>query len=130
MLRLADITYRIERRLLLEGASATIPAGHKVGIVGRNGVGKTTLLKLLLGEIQPQSGHVHRQGRIGVLRQEVRSPPGTTVADQLGIADGLGALARTHRVWTSDCNDAHERQRIQRGAARFLPLVSGIAQSL
>lgn len=39
-----------------------------------------------------------------------------------GSRADYGALARTHRVWTSDCNDAHERQRIQRGAARFLPL--------
>ncbi|MEM7442257.1 MAG: alpha-galactosidase [Pseudomonadota bacterium] len=39
-----------------------------------------------------------------------------------GSRADYGALARTHRIWTSDCNDAHERQRIQRGAARFLPL--------
>ena len=39
-----------------------------------------------------------------------------------GARADYGVLARTHRIWTSDCNDAHERQRIQRGAARFLPL--------
>lgn len=39
-----------------------------------------------------------------------------------GSRADYGALARAHRIWTSDCNDAHERQRIQRGAARFLPL--------
>ena len=67
---------------------------ERTGLIGRNGVGKTTLLKLLLGEIQPQSGHVHRQGRIGVLSQEVRPSPGATVADQMGIADGLARLDR------------------------------------
>ncbi|MEO1200841.1 MAG: ABC-F family ATP-binding cassette domain-containing protein [Pseudomonadota bacterium] len=75
---------------------------ERTGLIGRNGVGKTTLLKLLLGEIQPLSGHVHRQGRIGVLRQEVRPPPGATAADQLGIADGLARLDRIAAGWASE----------------------------
>jgi ATP-binding cassette, subfamily F, member 3 len=37
MLRILDITYSVEGRPLFEGASATIPYGHKVGLVGRNG---------------------------------------------------------------------------------------------
>ena len=51
MLRISDISYSVEGRPLLVGASATIPAGHKVGLVGRNGTGKTTLFKLIRGEL-------------------------------------------------------------------------------
>ena len=47
MLTISGLTYRIGGRLLLENASATIPAGAKVGLVGRNGVGKSTLFKLI-----------------------------------------------------------------------------------
>jgi ATP-binding cassette subfamily F protein 3 len=41
MLHINDLTYRIEGRLILDAASAGIPTGHKVGLVGRNGTGKT-----------------------------------------------------------------------------------------
>lgn len=67
---------------------------ERTGLIGRNGVGKTTLLKLLLGDIQPQSGIVRRHGHVGVLRQEVRTKPGASVADQMGVADALDRLDR------------------------------------
>ena len=49
MLRIDDIRYSVEGRPLFEGASAIIPDGHKVGFVGRNGTGKTTLFKMMTG---------------------------------------------------------------------------------
>ncbi len=49
MLHINDLTYRIEGRLLFDHATAAIPDGHKVGLVGRNGTGKTTLLRMLMG---------------------------------------------------------------------------------
>ena len=58
MLRIDDITYAVEGRPLFEGASATIPEGHKVGFVGRNGTGKTTLFRLIQGELALQDGHI------------------------------------------------------------------------
>ena len=72
MLQLNDITYRIEGRVILDGATATIPAGHKVGLVGRNGAGKTTLLRLIMGEIAPDTGTVQipRTTRLGHVAQE------------------------------------------------------------
>ncbi len=72
MLTISDITYRIGGRVLLDGASVAIPAGHKVGLVGRNGTGKSTLLKLILGEIATESGgaSVPRNARIGTVAQE------------------------------------------------------------
>ncbi len=72
MLTISNITYRVGGRLLLEEASAAIPSGHKVGLVGRNGTGKSTLLKLILGELATESGeaNVPRGARIGTVAQE------------------------------------------------------------
>ncbi|MGH6915457.1 MAG: ATP-binding cassette domain-containing protein, partial [Geminicoccales bacterium] len=50
MLHLNDVSLRIGGRLLLEGATVHLPAGHRVGLVGRNGSGKTSLLRLIQGE--------------------------------------------------------------------------------
>jgi ATP-binding cassette subfamily F protein 3 len=49
MLKIQDITYAVDGRRLFEGASATIPTGHKVGFVGPNGTGKTTLFRIIRG---------------------------------------------------------------------------------
>jgi ATP-binding cassette subfamily F protein 3 len=72
MLHINDLTFRIEGRLLLDHATAGIPTGHKVGLVGRNGTGKTTLLKIICGDLSPESGTitVPRSARIGHVAQE------------------------------------------------------------
>ena len=79
MLRIDDITYAVDGRNLFEGASATIPQGHKVGLVGRNGTGKTTLFRLIRGELALESGEIFvpRGTRIGGVDQEV---PGSDVS--------------------------------------------------
>ncbi|MFO1089485.1 MAG: ABC-F family ATP-binding cassette domain-containing protein [Hyphomicrobiales bacterium] len=71
-MQILDLTYRIEGRLILDHATATIPAGHKVGLVGRNGAGKSTLLKLALGELHADDGAITlpRSARIGTVAQE------------------------------------------------------------
>jgi ATP-binding cassette subfamily F protein 3 len=75
MLRINDITYSVEGRPLLVGASATIPAGHKVGLVGRNGAGKTTLFRLIRAELALEGGDISMpaRSRIGGVAQEVPS---------------------------------------------------------
>ena len=72
MLHINDLSYRIEGRPLFEGATAGIPTGHKVGLVGRNGTGKTTLLKIICGDLTPDLGSVTvpRSARIGHIAQE------------------------------------------------------------
>jgi ATPase subunit of ABC transporter with duplicated ATPase domains len=66
----------------------------RTGLVGRNGTGKTTLLRLISGELQPLSGNISRPERIGMLRQLVQSDD-ATVADQFSVR---GDLARLDRV--------------------------------
>ncbi len=75
MLRIEDIIYAVEGRPLFDGASATIPDGHKVGLVGRNGTGKTTLFRLIRGELALESGNISvpKRARIGGVAQEVPS---------------------------------------------------------
>src|SRR4051794_40229426 len=65
---------------------------ERTGLVGRNGVGKSTLARLILGELTPSAGGVTVRGRLGVLRQALIPPEGATVADLMGVADGLARL--------------------------------------
>ena len=78
MLQVRDLSVEVGGRLTLEDASFTVRAGDKVGLVGRNGAGKTSLLKVLGGEDPPFSGLVHNQGALGYLPQDPR-PTGSGV---------------------------------------------------
>ena len=77
MLHIENLTYRIGGRVLLDGAGVAVPAGHKVGLVGRNGSGKSTLFGLILGSIQPDGGavRVRRGAFIGTVAQEAPDGP-------------------------------------------------------
>jgi ATP-binding cassette subfamily F protein 3 len=72
MLHLNDISLRIGGRTLLERASVHLPAGQRAGLVGANGSGKTSLLRLILGELTPDAGEVRlrRRARVGWVAQE------------------------------------------------------------
>jgi ATP-binding cassette, subfamily F, member 3 len=99
MLRISEITYNVEGRPLFEGASATIPAGHKVGLVGRNGTGKTTLFRLIKGELALEGGDISlpSRARIGGVAQEVPSSS-TSLLDTVLQAD----TERTALIYESE----------------------------
>lgn len=91
----------------LDAVSASTPDGRnlfnnltlalgdeRVGLVGRNGVGKSTLVRLVLGEQPPTTGTVVVRGRIGVLRQAFAPAPEATVAELLDAAEPLARLQR------------------------------------
>ncbi|TQS73968.1 ABC-F family ATP-binding cassette domain-containing protein [Rhodobacteraceae bacterium] len=88
MLRISDINYSIDGRPLFEGASATIPDGHKVGLVGPNGAGKTTLFRLIRGETTLEGGDIGlpSRARVGGVAQEVPSSS-TSLLDTVLSAD-------------------------------------------
>ncbi|MEK1886796.1 MAG: ABC-F family ATP-binding cassette domain-containing protein [Phyllobacterium sp.] len=69
----------------------------RTGLVGRNGVGKTTLFKLISRDLQPQSGSMSVNGSLGILRQTVQPKAAETVADLFNVADALELLARVER---------------------------------
>jgi ATP-binding cassette subfamily F protein 3 len=77
MLVIDDVTLRVAGKLLLEGASARIPDGARVGLVGRNGVGKTTLFRAVAGDIPIEHGEIAlpARARIGRLAQEAPDGP-------------------------------------------------------
>ena len=76
MITISNLTFRMTGRLLIDQASAKFDTGAKIGLVGRNGTGKTTLFKLITGELSPESGGIEipKGVRIGQVAQEA---PGT-----------------------------------------------------
>ena len=103
MLRISDITYSVEGRPLFEGASATIPTGHKVGLVGRNGTGKTTLFRLIKGELALEGGEISLPSRakIGGVAQEVPSSS-TSLLETVLQADTERAALLAESETTTD----------------------------
>lgn len=73
MIELKNLVLRRGTECLLEGASATVFPGRRVGVIGANGCGKTSLFKLLMGELSPDAGEVElpRQWQIAQMEQEV-----------------------------------------------------------
>lgn len=67
---------------------------ERAGLVGRNGVGKTTLLRLIAGEAEPASGFVTSNATLGVLRQAVQVASGDTVSDLFGTRSALALIDR------------------------------------
>ncbi len=78
MLHINGLSLRMGERLLLDAATVHIPAGQKVGVVGRNGTGKSTLLKAILGKIESEAGdiRIRPRAKIGTVAQE--APGGKT----------------------------------------------------
>jgi len=74
VLQAQALSVEVGGRLLVESATFTVMARDKVGIVGRNGAGKTSLFKVLGGETEPSAGSVLRRGGFGYLSQDPRIP--------------------------------------------------------
>jgi ATP-binding cassette subfamily F protein 3 len=88
MLTIENLTYRIGGRVLLERANLALPAGHHAGLVGRNGTGKSTLLKLIAGELHADSGDIALPNgtRMGMVAQEAPAGPESLI-DTVLMAD-------------------------------------------
>ena len=81
MLHINDITLRLGSRVLFDQASAALPEGARIGLVGRNGTGKTTLFKMIADELAPDLGALtlpkHR--KLGRVEQEAPGGPGSLI---------------------------------------------------
>ncbi|MFC4149763.1 ABC-F family ATP-binding cassette domain-containing protein [Micromonospora mangrovi] len=91
MLKAISLSKQYDAEPLFTGLDLIVNAGDRIGLVGPNGVGKSSLLRVLVGEESPSSGHVARAPgtTVGYVAQQA-SDPSTTVGDFL--ADGLGEL--------------------------------------
>src|SRR3954469_17926445 len=117
MLVLDDISFRIAGRLLLDGASARIPEGARVGLVGRNGIGKTTLFRAITGEIPIEQGMIGMpaRARIGRLAQEAPSGPESLIEVVLAADTERTSLL-------AEAETAHEPHRIAEIQTRLADL--------
>ncbi|MEM0945773.1 MAG: ABC-F family ATP-binding cassette domain-containing protein [Pseudomonadota bacterium] len=111
MLRIDTIGYAVEGRPLFEGASATVPDGHKVGLVGRNGTGKTTLFRLIRGELALETGDISvpKGARIGGVAQEVPASQ-TSLLDTVLGADAERAALMAEAETATDATRIAEIQ--------------------
>ena len=127
MLQIESLTYRIAGRVLLDAASVTVPAGHRVGLVGRNGSGKTTLLRLILGELEPEQGtiRVPRNARIGTVAQEAPSGPQSLIDTVLAADRELAALTERARLATDGQEIAEIEARLAEIDAHAAPARAG-----
>ena len=119
MLRIENLTYRIGARVLLDHTGVAINEGHRVGLVGRNGTGKTTLLKLVSGAVEADEGDITWPGRwrMGVTSQEAPDGPESLIQTVLASDHELTALLAEAETATDPDRIAHIHTELQeRGA--------------
>ena len=133
MLRIENLTYRIGGRVLLDGASAAIDAGHRVGLVGRNGTGKTTLMRLILGALEPDGGAVARPPRwtVGITSQEAPGGEASLIDTVLASDAELAALEAEALVATdpdriSEIHARLEEKEAHRARPRAARILAGL----
>ena len=118
MLQARDLSVEVGGRLTLVEASFTVRAGDKVGLVGRNGAGKTSLLRVLGGEAPSAAGSVVRQGALGYLPQDPR-PHGSGI-DSTGLSHVLSGRRLDEAVRRLEkLRLAMEEDPSERAIARF-----------
>jgi ATPase subunit of ABC transporter with duplicated ATPase domains len=108
-IEMTDVAYALPGGwTLFEGVSFRVPAGEHAALVGANGIGKSTLLRLIVGDEPPSAGTIQVDGRVGLMRQFVGSQASpTTVRDYLlvyaeaPVAEAAVRLAKAER-WMHD----------------------------
>ncbi|HEY8300915.1 MAG TPA: ABC-F family ATP-binding cassette domain-containing protein [Jatrophihabitans sp.] len=95
MITATDMELRAGARILLEPITLRVQQGDRIGLVGRNGAGKTTSMRVLAGEGVPHAGRLDRTGPVGYLPQDPRTGDLDVIArDRVLSARGLDALVR------------------------------------
>jgi ATP-binding cassette subfamily F protein uup len=94
LIQIQRLDFSVGGPLLLEHVDLSIEANERVCIVGRNGEGKSTLMKLIAGELQPDDGEVRVQSGVIVARMAQEVPQATSGSVFDVVAEGLGDLGR------------------------------------
>lgn len=125
MLAVRGLCVEVGGRNVVEGATFTVEGGDKAGLVGRNGAGKTSLLRALSGQAAPAAGSVAAKGAIGYLSQDPRaeaSKPGASALSHVLGGRGIDeAAARLEALRVAMETDPTERaiSRFARAEERF-----------
>lgn len=117
MISVSDLELRVGARLLMDEVNFRVDAGDKVGLVGRNGAGKTTMTKVLAGHAQPTAGSVERRGEIGYLPQDPKVENMDQLArDRILSARGLDEVVARMRKAEEDMagDDVARREKAMR----------------
>ncbi|WP_370234457.1 MULTISPECIES: ABC-F family ATP-binding cassette domain-containing protein [Henriciella] len=113
MLTIDNLTYRIQGRVLMDGASARIPAGWKVGLIGRNGTGKSTLLRLIRESLTESDSAIRigKAAKMGWVAQEVEASDRTLIEETLAADTERAQLMHAAETVTDpdELADIHER---------------------
>lgn len=130
MLQIDNLTYRLGERVLFQNASARLDAGWRVGLVGRNGTGKSTLFKIIRGELEGESGGVRRPAnlRVASLAQDAPAGEETPLAFVLQSDAERAGLLRALAQSPQDA-ELHERARlldIDAAPARAAAILAGL----
>src|SRR6266436_5016072 len=126
VLQVRNLAIDVAARRVLSDASFTVAAGDKVGLVGRNGAGKTSLLKVLAGENDAAAGVVLRRGTLGYVpqnprpRAEASHPALSHILSGRGLDRAAERLAELHQRLEHDhslssierYSEAEERYRL------------------
>ncbi|WP_290787620.1 ATP-binding cassette domain-containing protein [Halomonas sp.] len=117
LLRLERLQLAYGNHVLLNGADLVLERGERLALVGRNGTGKSTLLKLVAGEIQADGGNIWRAPglKIGVLAQDLPDASGQTIFDMVagGLPEAGELLSEYHHLIHEDEPDMHRMAELQ-----------------
>jgi ATP-binding cassette, subfamily F, member 3 len=92
MIKVEGLSKSFGSQVLFNDLSFTISPGEKIGLVGRNGFGKTTLIQILLGQVEPDSGDISipRNYRLGYLQQQIHFTQNTVIKEAcLGLREDI-----------------------------------------
>ncbi|ATO57535.1 ABC-F family ATP-binding cassette domain-containing protein [Bartonella sp. 1-1C] len=133
MLVLNDITIRMAGYLLIDRANIAIPSGSKTGFVGNNGTGKSTLFRVITGDISPENGEVliPQKARIGLVSQEAPTTEQSLLETVLDADKELINLIRESKTATDPIHIANIHTRLSdinahSAKARASKILSGL----
>jgi ATPase subunit of ABC transporter with duplicated ATPase domains len=120
MITATDLELRAGTRILLSDATLRVQPGDRIGLVGRNGAGKTTSLRVLAGEGEPYAGDLMRKGEVGYLPQDPREGNlSVSAKDRVLSARGLDELLREMEKAQSAMSEHADEARRDREVRRY-----------